>query len=612
MPIMPKINDVKMRQKLLLSYLFSIILPILIIGSFFITNTKNTVLNYINHINEIATDQVRTNIVNEFGSYIKVSDNILPESKLVEMLSTQYESNSDYLNYYMDNILIYVNRVLLVMPDSVKVSFFTTNNTIVPDNNVVLYANDSIKAQEWYKNSVNAMGANTISMPYIGKNGKKYFSVSRMLSYNGYKYVTVMRIEIPLEKINDLIKDEGKNKDIFLLNSDNRIFTLSAINKSVDEYGIGDVFNYDGQTDKSNVSGYESSEFIKIERDLASKGVLRGWKLVSVVSSEVIMQDINRTVLYSLIICLITVMITIILIILFSYKLTGRLRNLASSMINLRSNLHVNNSLEVVMDCEGEDEIGELSRSFKDMIDRINILISEVYLSNIKIKDLELEKKKAELHALQSQINPHFVFNTMESISMNLLNKGDIETCEIIRSFSKMLRRSIEWGSGITTLKSEMDFVWDYIKIQKFRHKDKIEFKIDIDQNFYNIGIPKFVVQPIVENSIYHGLELKESPGLLHLYTRPAEDALEIVIEDNGLGIKPDPLNTICVSIESGNDIVKNTGDRKSIGLCNINQRLKLYYGEEYGLRISSIPGVGTTVIVKIPMNSDKGGFVHV
>lgn len=608
MSFIPKANDVKMRQKLLLSYLLSIILPLLVIGSFFIANTKDIVLNYISHINEITTDQVKTNIVNELDNYIKISDNVLLESKLVETLSRHYESNSEYLSFYTDDVLTYINRMLLVIPDSVKISFFTTNNTVVPDNNIVLYADENVKIQEWYKSSINAMGANIISVPYIGKDGGKYFSISRTLSFSGYNNVTVMRIEIPLEKINDLIKDEGKTKNLILVSSDNLIFTLSIPSRSIASYSIGDVFDYDGQKAEDN----ENRNYISNVKELASKGVLRGWKLVSVISSEAVLQDINKTIFYSLVICLITVMITIVLIILFSYKLTGRLRNLANSMIDLRSNLQVNNSLEVVMGYEGGDEIGELSRSFKEMIDRINALISEAYLSNIKIKDLELEKKKAELHALQSQINPHFMFNTMESISMNLLNKGDIETCEIIRSFSKMLRRSIEWGNDITTLKSEMDFVWDYMKIQKFRHKDKIKFKITIDQNYYDIGIPKFVIQPIVENSIYHGLELKEGPGLLNLYTRLTQDALEIVIEDNGLGIKPDLLNTICRGIENGNDIVKDKDNRKSIGLDNINQRLRLYYGEEYGLSISSLEGIGTTVIVKVPLNSGKGDIIHV
>lgn len=597
-----RISNMKMHRKLLLSYLVVVLIPILIIGSIFIAQTKNIIMDYINHINEIAINQVKTNTISSFNSYIKASDNILTEFKLIEMLTKEYGSSSEYLNSYVDDIMLQVNKLLLVMPDSVRISFFSTNKTIIPDNNVVFFANDVIVEQGWYKDAIGANGSNIISLPYLNIDGKTVFSISRVLNTNFYsKESIVMRIEVPLDKIDSLIKEESKNKIILLLDDKNRIFTLSLLNSSAISYDIGDSFELKGTILENGQALINDEIYIVNEKQLADVGVLAGWKIVSVISPDTIMSDINRTVRYILLICLATAGITVIMILLFSFKLTSRLRSLTESMRKIKKE----DSLEFFSGYDDRDEIGELSRSFEEMIKRLNNLINEVYLTKLKVKDLELEKKEAEINALQSQINPHFLFNTMESISMNSLNKGDLETADIIRSFSKLLRRSIEWGNDTTTLKNELDLVWDYLKIHKFRHKNKFLFDISIDQSLLNISIPKFILQPVVENAMLHGLELKEDQGLLRIYAQTVGDDLEIIVEDNGLGIEQNVLKNIQSIIENGKNGASNPGQR--IGLLNVHQRLRLYYGEQYGIKISSVLNAGTKVIIMLPAQIGGG-----
>lgn len=601
-----RFNNMKMHKKLLLSYLIVVLIPILIIGSIFIAQTKSIIMDYINHINEISINQVKANIIYSFNSYIKASDNILTEFKLIEMLTKEYSSSSEYLNSYVDEIMIQLNKLLLIMPDSVKISFYSTNRTIVPDNNVVFFANDEIVEQGWYKDAVEANGSNIISLPYLNIDGETVFSISRVLNTNFYsKKSIVMRIEVPLDKIDNLIKEESKNKSILLLDNKNRIFTLSVFNSPAASYEIGDTFKLTGTISENGQALIDDEIFIITEKQLSGTGVLTGWKIVSVISPDTIMSDINRTVRYILLICLATAGITAIMISLFSYKLTLRLRSLTESMRKIKKE----DSLEFFSGYDDRDEIGELSRSFEEMIRRINDLINEVYLTKLKVKDLELEKKEAEINALQSQINPHFLFNTMESISMNLLNKGDLETADIIRSFSKLLRRSIEWGNDTTTLKNELDLVWDYLKIHKFRHKNKFLYDISINRSLQNISVPKFILQPVVENAILHGLELKEDQGILKIYAQSVGDDLEITVEDNGLGMEQDTLENIQSIIENGTDGSFGTGQR--IGLLNVHQRLRLYYGEQYGIKISSVLNKGTKVIIMLPAQTG-GGDVYV
>lgn len=608
MKLFPDIKNMKMHKKLLISYLIVVIIPIFIIGSFLIGNTKNIILDYINHINEITLKQMDTNISNEFRKYFKISDDILTESNLIDMLSRKYKSKSEYLSFYADDISKSTRRLQLRMPDSVNLSFFTTNNTIVEDRDMIFYVNESVAKQDWYEDAIAGKGKNVVSLPYFDDTGKWIFSISRMLySTSSNKEDIVLRLDISLNEINDLMREEGKNKKVYLLDDRDRIFTLTTDNEN-EVCHIGDIFDIKCTKEQHSIAG--DNVCLKLEEELQIKKSLAGWRLVLIVSPDVIMGDINRTVLHSIIICLIIMGIMVGFLFIFSYKLTGRLRMLTDSM-----NMVINEGdfeVDKFKPYDEDDEIGELSRSFKAMLERIDKLISEVYISELKLKDLELEKRKAEINALQSQINPHFLFNTMESISMNLLTKGDFETCEAVRSFANILRKSIEWDKDLYTLKNELDLVLDYLKVQKFRYKDKLQYEIYVEDIFYDVLIPKFTLQPIVENSIYHGLELKEGVGILKITTEVCGDVLKIVVEDNGLGIEKSKLELIKSSIKNAEDITINSSEHDSIGLSNINKRLVLYYGKQYGIEIDSLENIGTKVTIRLPIQMLKGedGYV--
>ncbi len=597
------IRDMKMHKKLLISYLIVVIIPVSIIGSFLIKNTKDIVLAHINQTNEITLRQMDNNISNVFRSYFKIADDILTEAHLIDMLSREYRSESDYLRAYSDVISDSMARLQLKMPHSVRILFFTTNHTIVPDGNMLFYADENVASQDWYRDAIEAKGSKVVSLPYIDHTGNKVFSISRvLLSTANSRRDTVLKLEISLKDIDDLIMEEGKNKKVYLLDGSNHIFTLAADDILNDAYEIGDVLNIECPQKRKIFSG---NVCMKLEEALDVNGNLEGWKVVSVISPDFIIGDINKTVMHSIIICLITIGITIIFLFIFSYKMTRRLRILTDSMNRImKDNTFDADTLKTYSD---NDEIGELSRRFKQLLEWLDRLISEVYISEIRLKDLELEKRKAEIKALQSQINPHFLFNTMESISMSLLTKGDYETCEVVRSFSNILRRSIEWDDDLYPLENELHLILDYLKVQKFRYKDKLSYEIAVDERFYHVLIPRFILQPIVENSIYHGLELKEDTGFLKIATRTCGDDLELTVEDNGLGIGKHRLKAIQSSIKNAENIIINSDEHESIGLSNINRRLVLYYGREYGITIDSLKNVGTKVVVRIPMQIDEG-----
>lgn len=259
------------------------------------------------------------------------------------------------------------------------------------------------------------------------------------------------------------------------------------------------------------------------------------------------------------------------------------------------------------LETDSKDEIGILSQNFSQMLMRIKKLIFDVYSTQLQVKDLEIKNKQAELLALQSQIHPHFLFNTMQSLSISCYNNDDYETAAYINKFCAFLRDCLYWETKCLPLSEEIRVVENYLSLQKLRYADRLNYQIQIPEEFYNLPIPKFTLQPIVENAIEHGFENKSAQahkGFISITADRHENQICITIRDNGAGIPGAQLETI-------NSLLKGqsgTGDASScIGIFNTNERLKLFYGPDFGIEIQSHEGEGTTVsitITKLPLHS--------
>jgi two-component system sensor histidine kinase YesM len=215
-----------------------------------------------------------------------------------------------------------------------------------------------------------------------------------------------------------------------------------------------------------------------------------------------------------------------------------------------------------------DGEIGVLYSSFNYMIKRINELIHEVYLSKIKEKD-------AELKALQAQINPHFLYNTLDTVNWLAVKHNAPEISKIVNSLASILRYSINKGNDVTTVDKELKHVESYITIQKIRFKDKFEVSFNIDKTILHYKTIKLILQPLVENAIIHGIETYEGKGkiLINGYLGDGKIVFEVI--NNGNPIDLDVVNKL---LDSPSE------DKDSYGIQNVNERIKLYYGEEYGL----------------------------
>lgn len=248
----------------------------------------------------------------------------------------------------------------------------------------------------------------------------------------------------------------------------------------------------------------------------------------------------------------------------------------------------------VICSVNTSDEIGALYQRFNMMVYNINDLIDKVYTETML-------KQEAELRSLRMQINPHFLYNTLETINWISREKGIEEVGVIAKSLGDMMRYTIN-GSDFTFVADEIQNIHNYLNIQRTRYRDRIQFSVDIPEELYDYKLPKLILQPIIENAIVHGVENKRSEGKISIRGKIENQQLNFSITDNGAGIEKELLEKIL--LENGEE---TEGNHKSIGVANVNQRLKLYYGGQRGLVIHSIVNVGTEVVVRIPVGRDSG-----
>ncbi|QAY66039.1 cache domain-containing sensor histidine kinase [Paenibacillus protaetiae] len=232
------------------------------------------------------------------------------------------------------------------------------------------------------------------------------------------------------------------------------------------------------------------------------------------------------------------------------------------------------------------DEVGQMQRNFRIMVERINELIQENYVKQLAIKDTQFK-------ALQAQINPHFLYNTLETINWSAKMSNQTRISQMVESLGALLRLSINTRDPVISLSRELEIINPYITIQRFRFEERLDFHIDVPSHLHYCSIPKLSVQPLVENAINYALEQMIEPCTIRLAAAVTANKLRISVEDNGPGMEKEFVNKLRQGIVKP----KGTG----LGLQNIEERIKILYGEEYGLEIESDPGQGTKVTLVLP-----------
>lgn len=314
------------------------------------------------------------------------------------------------------------------------------------------------------------------------------------------------------------------------------------------------------------------------------------WRYITIIPASQIFGQVMQIQKSLIAIILIAVLLVLTITFLLSNIFYKPLEKIVSAMQEIE-----NRNLNVRIDDNRGDEYHKVYKGFNNMVAELNLLLKD--LTNEKIL-----KKEAEIKLLQAQINPHFLYNTLESIYSIAKIKKVEEISEMASALSKFFRISLSGGKDSVTLKDAIELALNYLTIQNIRFNGKIDYNIEIPRELMECIVPKLILQPIVENSIYHGLEKKKGEGMLAISAQAVNSDMLITVKDNGIGISENDLLELKRSIE--NDSFE---DSKNFALKNINRQIKLKYGQDYGINIDSVEGEGTCVNVKLPIIMEGG-----
>ncbi|MDF2614438.1 MAG: sensor histidine kinase [Clostridia bacterium] len=417
---------------------------------------------------------------------------------------------------------------------------------------------------------------------------KYFFSLGRtIVDLNTLEVLGVLKIDINetiLEKsYKSLIAEEGS--EVFICTQQGDI--ISHPNKEAIGINIKHKPYMENILSSNEKQGYISYQEDGVEKvAIYSTCDVSGWKLVKAVPTAYLYKEIMQIQGFIILLGIMYFITTITLGLFLAARVTSPIERLMKLMKKVEKG-----NLDIHAEITSKDEIGQLSSSFNNMIDNMNLMIN-------KSIEEERQKKEMEIEVLRAQINPHFLYNTLNTIKWMAKIQGSTNISNAVSALIKLLRVSISLGKEKILLRDEISYVQNYLVIQRLRFSEKFDIEYIIDEACLNSFVPKLILQPIVENSLIYSTD-EDSLETLSITIRAYEDnkVLHISVEDNGPGIHKDILDNI-LTHKQGIDKFS------TVGLNNINQRIKLHYGDEYGIEIKSKVEEGTKVLIRLPMNN--------
>lgn len=566
-----------LQYKILLFSFFLILVPILTLGIFSYKESLEIVQQKVSVSNLNTVKQVGERIEFIFQDAHDMSLFLIQSNDVREFFKLEKgNSEIDTKTIKLNNYLIY----LLSSKPYIYSIYFKGFNGLSMDTKSASNPMDSE-----IENEIIALKGGFIWN--IGKiinfdgSSTNVFSMIRVVNdmNNTPNKLAIMKININEKELANIYSDDtmGKQGDYFIVDGENRIIS------SIDKGRLGQELNFNLDTAKlkDTKTGYFQTVFD--EQDyLVTYYLIDGlnYKLLNFVPLKELLKEntvIPKTMLE---VAGISFIVCVLIAVLFSINILRPLKN-----IRLQMNKVENEDFDVQVKFRSNDEIAMLGRSFNKMSVRLKGLINQVYMTKIK-------QKEAELSALQTQINPHFLYNTLDTIYWMCRMEKAFETSKLIEALAKLFRLSLNNGKELILLRDEVNHLKNYLIIQKKRYGDAINFSFDVEGGLLSSTVVKLVLQPLVENAIIHGIEKKEGKGNIVITIKRVSENIIYEIRDDGKGVDVNEINQLLTAIGDSN---------RGFGIKNINDRLRLYFGEQYGIQFSSENGEGTTVTVTQP-----------
>ena len=559
-----KIKDMKLRNKLAMVYALAGFLPVLVILTVTYFQMRQILRNKELETVNSYIYQAGSSVDNAIEIYNNLSNYIAYDQTISQVLSSEYSSIYE-MYYKFETVLDPMLTSLMYFHEEVRtVTVFVDKDNMVKHGTTVAPIAE-IQDEFWYESTL----LDNQNHWFADTENNSLYSVRKMstLDRNGMTGILYICVDYDdvFEPFNQTVIN---NYGIFVTDRyDNVVFEDSEFEEDNKKYALS--FDEFKKVRNENNGKYR---IISVDSETA------GWKIWLYKPDKLMVSSMTPLVIIIIIAVTICFIAAVLCLRFIAKYVSGRIVELRQDMKKVEKG-----DLSVITSSDSHDEIGDLVNSFAKMLNTINNLINEVYKSKIK-------EKEYEMRALQAQINPHFLYNTLSLINWKALEAGAMDISKITLALSTFYRTSLNKGKNVMSISDEIDNMRSYISIQLMMHDNEFDFVEEIDPEILKYKTLNLVLQPLIENAIDHGIDLKsDGRGCITIIGRDAGDEIELIVKDNGVGMTKEQAERII------------TENSKGYGVRNVNERIKLYYGEQYALSVHSEIGVGTEVKIHFP-----------
>jgi len=584
--------NITIRSKIIWSYFLIALIPFFILASvvafLFLQQAEK---NIFQHTDQML-NQVNTSIDVYISTIEKTSNYITQEMEDSLFFNVTKEEDNSWDEER--NRILDIFHNIANTHDEVAGILVATENDMYISTGMTRISRDSFTEESWYQKAVNNPNEIQIISNITGRN---------IITNESYSVDNVFSLSKAI--VNE---ETGEIKGVILLDIKHDIISQSIKSITLGERGF--VFVIDDNrhvvyTPPTTVTYRVNPDWLELEGETPvttrineEKYQIRhkyseytGWKIVGVFSLDEIMEPMN-TILYILISCL---FINLVCIVFFSLKISQTITKPIIQLKRLMKRAEAGD-LKVRFDVNYQDEVSELGGNFNQMLDRIVELIQMVYME-------QQNKRTAELKVLQEQIKPHFLYNTLDTINWMAREHEADDIVKVVDALTSMYRIGLSHGKDYVTLEEEIKYVTNYLYIQKIRYQAKLNYEIIEDNKLQGFEVPKLILQPLIENAIYHGIKTKRGEGHLIIRTKELERYfMELTVEDDGSGMTPEKVDELNRMLNEPLKIEEN----QSFGLFYIKERLRIRYGNRFSVQVISTKDIGTKVTIRIPQNSNR------
>jgi two-component system, sensor histidine kinase YesM len=597
-----RISRLKLKHQIWLIFLFSIVIFTVMELYFFYSFSNLTQKRAANYGNQMM-EQTRRKIDGVFND-IRVSTSIAVNSKLIQeftVVDDDYKRAFDSGPYaldlmeYMRSFNSYVNGIVI---NDIRGRRLHSLESATGD---IFFLNDYESFIRIYKENpaLRNKGMFTTILNNDRTGTEQFFYIAPIVEAIGgihfsqiTGYCTVM---VNMEKMRGLVENTEltPNSTLYILN--NRDEIIASTNTNARTTLFRDVLAMDKDSLVDGVKTTIDGEDILVQ--VMGLEQAEGWRIVSMIPVHELTTDMNPMRKASIIV---GIGIILSLIVMGSFFMSNLMRPVMGLVMDMKKVGRRDMGFRIKV--RSTNEVGLLACDINRVMDEMEDMARDMVSTQARLYESELSQKQAEFSALQSQINPHFLYNTLNCISSIGLEYGSREIAQITSCMSKIFRYSIR-KDELVRIREELECIQAYMNIISIRYENKFDMDIHVDEALLELRTPKMILQPIVENSVYHGLERMDAGGQLRVSGNvDAHGAVCFRITDTGKGMEPGELAALQAKLNMENaEPAQNGQPGKSIGLSNIHNRLKLLFGEQYGITIESRSGQGTTVTLKLP-----------